>query len=74
MQPSPGPGKSGRLREDVSRPLRGQLWIALNNGVTEEEIVELFSHVEADAGAARAFDSYQIAREVVATGGGRLYI
>ncbi|MGH9918899.1 MAG: carboxymuconolactone decarboxylase family protein [Nitrososphaerales archaeon] len=47
-------------------PLRGQLRIALNNGVTKEEIVELFIHVEAYAGAARAFDSYQIAREVFA--------
>jgi 4-carboxymuconolactone decarboxylase len=45
-------------------PLRGQLRIALNGGVTKEEIVELFIHVEAYAGAARAFDSYQIAREV----------
>ena len=47
-------------------PLRGQLRIALNSGVTKEEIVELFIHVEAYAGAARAFDSYQIAREVFA--------
>jgi len=42
------------------------LRIALNNGVTNEEIVELFIHVEAYAGAARALDSYQIAREVFA--------
>jgi alkylhydroperoxidase/carboxymuconolactone decarboxylase family protein YurZ len=35
-------------------PLRGQLRIALNNGVTKEEIVELFIHLEAFAGAARA--------------------
>jgi alkylhydroperoxidase/carboxymuconolactone decarboxylase family protein YurZ len=42
-------------------PLRGQLRIALNSGVTKEEIVELFIHLEAYAGAARAFDSYQIA-------------
>ncbi|MFG2049578.1 carboxymuconolactone decarboxylase family protein [Micromonospora sp. NPDC048935] len=42
-------------------PLRGQLRIALNSGVTREEIVELFIHLEAYAGAARAFDSYQIA-------------
>jgi 4-carboxymuconolactone decarboxylase len=41
-------------------PLRGQLRIALNSGVTEEEIIELFIHLEAYAGAARAFDSYQI--------------
>ena len=47
-------------------PLRGQLRIALNNGVTKEEIVELFIHVEAYAGAARAFDSYQIAKDVFA--------
>jgi alkylhydroperoxidase/carboxymuconolactone decarboxylase family protein YurZ len=38
-------------------PLRGQLRIALNSGVTKEEIVELFIHLEAYAGAARAFDS-----------------
>ena len=42
-------------------PLRGQLRIALNSGVTKEEIVELHIHLEAYAGAARAFDSYQIA-------------
>lgn len=42
-------------------PLRGQLRIALASGVTKEEIVELFIHLEAYAGAARAFDSYQIA-------------
>src|SRR4051812_12296043 len=47
-------------------PLRGQLRIALNNGVTTDEIVELFIHVEAYAGAARAFDSYQVALEVFA--------
>jgi 4-carboxymuconolactone decarboxylase len=47
-------------------PLRGQLRIALNNGVTKEEIVELFTHVEAYAGAAGAFDSHQIARVVFA--------
>jgi 4-carboxymuconolactone decarboxylase len=47
-------------------PLRGQLRIALNNGVTKEEIVELFIHLEAYAGAARAFDSYQVALEVFA--------
>ena len=45
-------------------PLRGQLRIALNNGVTPEEIVEAFIHIEAYAGAARAFDSYQVVREV----------
>ncbi|MFD6494633.1 carboxymuconolactone decarboxylase family protein [Streptomyces sp. NPDC059944] len=47
-------------------PLRGQLRIALNSGVTPEEIVEVFIHVEAYAGAARAFDSYQIALQVFA--------
>ncbi|MCU1458313.1 MAG: carboxymuconolactone decarboxylase family protein [Actinomycetia bacterium] len=47
-------------------PLRGQLRIALNNGVSKEEVVELFIHLEAYAGAARAFDSYQIALEVFA--------
>jgi 4-carboxymuconolactone decarboxylase len=45
-------------------PLRGQLRIALNVGVTKEEITELFIHLEAYAGAARAFDGYQIAREI----------
>jgi 4-carboxymuconolactone decarboxylase len=47
-------------------PLRGQLRIALNSGVTREEIVELFIHLAAYAGAARAFDSYQIALAVFA--------
>lgn len=47
-------------------PLRGQLRIALNNGVSKDEIVELFIHLEAYAGAARAFDSYQIAAAVFA--------
>jgi 4-carboxymuconolactone decarboxylase len=47
-------------------PLRGQLRIALNNGVTKDEIVELFIHLEAYAGAARAFDSYQVALDVFA--------
>jgi 4-carboxymuconolactone decarboxylase len=51
-------------------PLRGQLRIALNNGVTKEEIVELFIHLEAYAGAARAFDSYQVALDVFAETGG----
>jgi len=46
--------------------LRGQLRIALNNAVSKEEIVELFIHLEAYAGAARAFDSYQVALEVFA--------
>jgi alkylhydroperoxidase/carboxymuconolactone decarboxylase family protein YurZ len=47
-------------------PLRGQLRIALHSGVGKEEIVELFIHLEAYAGAARAFDSYRIALEVFA--------
>jgi 4-carboxymuconolactone decarboxylase len=47
-------------------PLRGQLRIALNTGVIKEEIVELFIHLEAYAGAARAFDSYQVALAVFA--------
>lgn len=47
-------------------PLRGQLRIALNNGVSKDDIVELFIHLEAYAGAARAFDSYQIATAVFA--------
>jgi 4-carboxymuconolactone decarboxylase len=47
-------------------PVRGQLRIALNNGVTPDEIVELFIHLEAYAGAARASDSYLVALEVFA--------
>jgi alkylhydroperoxidase/carboxymuconolactone decarboxylase family protein YurZ len=47
-------------------PLRGQLRIALHNGVSKDEIVELFIHLEAYAGAARAFDSYQVALAVFA--------
>jgi 4-carboxymuconolactone decarboxylase len=47
-------------------PLRGQLRIALSNGVTKEEIVDLFIHLEAYAGAARAFDSYQVVLDVFA--------
>jgi alkylhydroperoxidase/carboxymuconolactone decarboxylase family protein YurZ len=47
-------------------PLRGQLRIALNSGVTKEEVVELFIHLAAYAGAARAFDSYQVALAVFA--------
>jgi 4-carboxymuconolactone decarboxylase len=45
-------------------PLRGQLRIALNSGVSKEEIVELFIHLTAYAGAARSFDSYQVALAV----------
>ncbi|GIF73136.1 carboxymuconolactone decarboxylase family protein [Asanoa siamensis] len=50
----------------TAEPLRGQLRIALNCGVTREEIVELFIHLEAYAGAARAFESYQTALAVFA--------
>jgi 4-carboxymuconolactone decarboxylase len=65
------PGLDTRTRSLISvaiaatlgthEPLRGQLRIALTAGVTKEEIVELFIHLEAYAGAARAFDSYQTA-------------
>jgi 4-carboxymuconolactone decarboxylase len=47
-------------------PLRGQLRIALNSGVSPAEIVEIFIHLEAYGGAARAFEGYAIAREVFA--------
>jgi 4-carboxymuconolactone decarboxylase len=47
-------------------PLRGQLRIALNSGVTPAEVVEAFIQVEAYAGAARAFESYQVALQVFA--------
>ncbi|MDB5161230.1 MAG: carboxymuconolactone decarboxylase family protein [Candidatus Saccharibacteria bacterium] len=70
------PGLDDRTRALISitiaavqgthEPLKGQLRIALNVGVTKEEIVELFIHLEAYAGAARAFDAYQIAKEVFA--------
>lgn len=50
-------------------PLRGQLRIALHSGVTKEEIVELFIHLSAYAGAARAFDSYQVVLQVFAESG-----
>jgi 4-carboxymuconolactone decarboxylase len=50
----------------VTEPLKGQLRIALNSGVTKEEIVETFIHIEAYAGAARAFESYQVVLEVFA--------
>jgi alkylhydroperoxidase/carboxymuconolactone decarboxylase family protein YurZ len=46
-------------------PLRGRLRIALNVDVTKEEIVELFIHLEGYACAARAFDGYQIAKEIL---------
>ncbi|MFJ8004048.1 carboxymuconolactone decarboxylase family protein [Streptomyces fagopyri] len=47
-------------------PLRGQLRIAMNNGVTKDEVVDLFIHLAAYAGVARAFETYQIALEVFA--------
>jgi 4-carboxymuconolactone decarboxylase len=50
----------------ILEPLRGQLRIALHNGVTPEEIVEAFIHIAAYAGVARAFDSYAIAAQVFA--------
>jgi 4-carboxymuconolactone decarboxylase len=70
------PGLDDRTRALISvtiaavqgthEPLKGQLRIALNVGVTKEEIVELFIHLEAYAGAARAFDGYQIAKQIFA--------
>ena len=50
----------------VREPLRGQLRIALNNGVTKEEIVETFIQIGTYAGVARAFEGYAIATEVFA--------
>jgi 4-carboxymuconolactone decarboxylase len=50
----------------IHEPLRGQLRIALNNGVTPEEIAEAFIHLAVYAGVARAFDSYAIAAQVFA--------
>jgi 4-carboxymuconolactone decarboxylase len=47
-------------------PLRGQLRIALNSGVSPDEIVDLFIHLQAYAGAARAFEGYQVALDVFA--------
>ncbi|MFC8779450.1 carboxymuconolactone decarboxylase family protein [Streptomyces nigra] len=43
----------------ILEPLRGQLRIALRNGVTKEEIVEAFIQMAVYAGVARAFDSYK---------------
>jgi alkylhydroperoxidase/carboxymuconolactone decarboxylase family protein YurZ len=70
------PGLDDRTRALISvtiaaalgtqEPLRGQLRIALRSGVTKAEIVELFIHLEAYAGAARAFESYQTALAVFA--------
>jgi 4-carboxymuconolactone decarboxylase len=53
----------------VLEPLRGQLRIALNNGVTKEQIVETFIQIAAYAGVARAFEGYGIAAEVFAENG-----
>lgn len=50
----------------ILEPLRGQLRIAVHNGVAPEEIVEAFIHIAAYAGVARAFDSYAIAAQVFA--------
>jgi 4-carboxymuconolactone decarboxylase len=41
-------------------PLRGQLRIALRAGVSKDEIVDLFIHLQAYAGSARAFEGYQV--------------
>jgi 4-carboxymuconolactone decarboxylase len=46
--------------------VRGRLRTALHAGVTKEEVVELFIHLAAYAGAARAFDGYQVALAVFA--------
>jgi 4-carboxymuconolactone decarboxylase len=50
----------------VREPLRGQLRIALNVGVTKEQIVETFIQIAAYAGVARAFEGYAVAAEVFA--------
>ncbi len=47
-------------------PLGGQLKIALNCGVTKEEIVELFIHLQAYAGASRAAEGYHVAKAIFA--------
>ena len=48
-------------REDQ---LKGHLWRALDNGVTREEIREVFLQVGIYAGVPAAIDSFRIAREV----------
>lgn len=53
----------------TTEPLRGQLRIALNNGVTKEEVTELFIQLATYAGVARAFEGYQVATEVFAESG-----
>jgi 4-carboxymuconolactone decarboxylase len=50
----------------IAEPLRGQLRIALQQGVTKEEIVEAFIQMAVYAGVARAFDGYSIAAQVFA--------
>ena len=45
-------------------PLRGQLRIALNNGVSKEELQELFLQAAIYCGVPAAVDSFRIAREV----------
>lgn len=50
----------------VMEPLRGQLRIALHNGVTKEQIAETFIQIAAYAGVARAFEGYAIAAQVFA--------
>jgi 4-carboxymuconolactone decarboxylase len=50
----------------VLEPLRGQLRIAMHNGVAPEAIVEAFIQIAVYAGVARAFDSYAIASQVFA--------
>jgi 4-carboxymuconolactone decarboxylase len=50
----------------IKEPLRGQLRIALQQGVTPEQIVEAFVQIAVYAGVARAFDSYAVAAEVFA--------
>ena len=50
----------------IAEPLRGQLRIALQQGVTKEEIVEAFIQIATYAGVARAFDSYAVAAQVFA--------
>jgi len=59
-----GPKRGGDAGIDAREQQR--FGASLNNGVTKDEIVDLFIHLEAYAGAARAFDSYQIALEIFA--------
>jgi 4-carboxymuconolactone decarboxylase len=50
----------------ILEPLRGQLRIALNVGVTKEQVVEALIQIAAYAGVARAFEAYGVATEVFA--------